>query len=77
MSELPQDSNVTVLHDSVITCPECRHQQIERMPEYSCAIAYTCTTCGTMLFPLPGDCCVFCSYGTAPCPAIQIERHAG
>lgn len=22
----------------------------------------------------PGDCCVFCSYGSVPCPAVQQDR---
>lgn len=26
--------------------------------------------------PKPGDCCVYCSYGTVPCPPIQ-ERGKG
>jgi hypothetical protein len=27
----------------------------------------------TMLRPEPGDCCVFCSYGSVPCPPVQRE----
>ncbi|MDD2796322.1 MAG: GDCCVxC domain-containing (seleno)protein [Acidocella sp.] len=30
-----------------------------------------------MLRPKPGDCCVLCSYGSVPCPPIQLERQAG
>ncbi|MEL6103792.1 MAG: GDCCVxC domain-containing (seleno)protein, partial [Pseudomonadota bacterium] len=30
-----------------------------------------CTSCKTVLKPLPGDCCVYCSYGTVACPPIQ------
>ena len=30
--------------------------------------------CGARLKPKPGDCCVFCSYGSVPCPPIQAER---
>ncbi|WP_457852675.1 GDCCVxC domain-containing (seleno)protein [Siccirubricoccus phaeus] len=26
-----------------------------------------------MLRPKPGDCCVFCSCGTVPCPPVQAE----
>ena len=22
--------------------------------------------------PKPGDCCVFCSYATVPCPPVQV-----
>ena len=28
-------------------------------------------TLNTVLKPMPGDGCVFCSYGTVPCPPIQ------
>ena len=35
---------------------------------------YECTGCGTKLKPKPGDCCVFCSYGSVPCPPIQAQR---
>nr|WP_274594844.1 GDCCVxC domain-containing (seleno)protein [Parasedimentitalea marina] len=41
------------------------------MPTDSCQWFYDCTKCGAVLKPLPGDCCVFCSYGTVPCPPIQ------
>ncbi|HEY7997903.1 MAG TPA: GDCCVxC domain-containing (seleno)protein, partial [Pseudolabrys sp.] len=27
--------------------------------------------CGERLKPKPGDCCVFCSYGSVPCPPMQ------
>ena len=32
---------------------------------------------GAALRPKPGDCCVFCSYGSVPCPPVQMERSAG
>jgi len=44
------------------------------MPEDSCLFFYSCENCGTKLKPLPGDCCVFCSYGDYKCPPIQIEE---
>jgi hypothetical protein len=34
---------------------------------------YECTACHTLLRPKTGDCCVFCSYGSQPCPPIQIS----
>ncbi len=43
------------------------------MPTNACQFFYDCTGCGTLLKPKPGDCCVFCSYGTVPCPPIQVE----
>lgn len=41
------------------------------MPTDACQYFYDCTLCGAVLKPLKGDCCVFCSYGTVPCPPIQ------
>jgi hypothetical protein len=61
---------------SVITCPECGFAREETMPLDACAFFYTCTHCGTRLRPKPGDCCVFCSYGSVPCPPIQGDEQA-
>ena len=60
---------------SVLTCPHCGHQERLRMPENTCVARYVCPACGAVLTPKPGDCCVFCSYGSVPCPAVQ-ERQA-
>jgi len=43
------------------------------MPTDSCAYFYECEECGTLLKPKQGDCCVFCSYGSVPCPPVQID----
>jgi len=59
---------------SLVTCPVCGHQKTDTMPTESCQIVYYCERCGTVLRPLSGDCCIFCSYGDVPCPPIQIER---
>jgi len=56
---------------SIITCPECGHTATESMPTDACQWFYDCRGCGAVLRPLPGDCCVFCSYGTVPCPPVQ------
>lgn len=56
---------------SVITCPICSHKKEETMLINSCQFYYQCEQCKTMLKPLPGDCCVFCSYGTVKCPSKQ------
>ncbi len=57
--------------ESTITCPECGHKETERMPTDACQWFYECTNCGAILKPKKGDCCVFCSYGTVPCPPMQ------
>jgi hypothetical protein len=59
--------------ESIITCPECGHAQIEIMPTDACQFYYECTRCHTLLRPLKGDCCVFCSFGTVVCPPKQTE----
>ncbi|WP_254436863.1 GDCCVxC domain-containing (seleno)protein [Ruegeria arenilitoris] len=63
------DLNVTL--ESKITCSECGHSTVETMPSDACQWFYECAACRTILKPLPGDCCVFCSYGTVACPPIQ------
>jgi hypothetical protein len=47
------------------------------MPRDSCRFFYECKGCGTVLRPKPEDCCVFCSYGSVPCPSIQAAGEAG
>jgi len=60
--------------ESRITCPHCAAAKTEIMPTDACRVFYQCGGCGAMLRPKPGDCCVFCSYGSVPCPPIQAER---
>lgn len=62
---------------STLTCPGCGHVKTESMPVDSCLFFYECAGCGEVLRPLAGDCCVFCSYGTVPCPPIQEARARG
>ncbi|WP_081806401.1 GDCCVxC domain-containing (seleno)protein [Actibacterium atlanticum] len=57
---------------SILTCPECRHETQAQMPTDSCQWFFECPNCRTVLRPKPGDCCVFCSYGTNPCPPVQL-----
>lgn len=42
------------------------------MPVDACLFFYECRACGALLRPQAGDCCVFCSYGTVPCPPVQM-----
>jgi len=60
--------------ESVITCPECGHREKETMPVDACQWFYQCKGCAMLLKPTMGDCCVFCSFGTVPCPPVQRER---
>jgi hypothetical protein len=56
---------------SLLTCPACGHTAVEIMPRDACVYFYDCKGCGMRLKPKPGDCCVFCSYGSRPCPPKQ------
>jgi len=58
---------------SQLTCPECGQVSIETMPTDACVYFYECSSCGTLLRPRTGDCCVFCSYGSVPCPPVQTQ----
>ncbi len=57
--------------ESTLTCPKCGHRTVETMPTDACQFFYDCKACGERLKPLAGDCCVFCSYGSVPCPPMQ------
>jgi hypothetical protein len=63
----------TLILESTLTCPECGHQATETMPTNACVFFYECAGCGVLLRPKQGDCCVFCSFGTVPCPPIQQQ----
>lgn len=60
-----------VILESTITCPKCGHQKMEVMPTNACQYFYECEACKALLKPKPGDCCVFCSFGTVECPPVQ------
>lgn len=60
--------------ESVLTCPQCGHVKAERMATDACEFFYECEQCKTVLRPLAGDCCVFCSYGSVKCPPVQMQR---
>lgn len=62
---------------SELTCPSCGARHRETMPVDACIYFYECTACGSLLRPKPGDCCVFCSYGSVPCPPVQAARAEG
>ena len=73
----PNTAKPGVQPTSTLTCPHCGHAATEAMPIDACQYFYDCRACGRLLKPRPGDCCVFCSYGTVPCPPVQEARTAG
>ncbi|MDX1591483.1 MAG: GDCCVxC domain-containing (seleno)protein [Balneolaceae bacterium] len=56
---------------SIITCPDCGFRSTEHMPEKACTYFYECKMCSKLIKPKNEDCCVFCSYGSVPCPPVQ------
>ncbi|MES2003309.1 MAG: MerC domain-containing protein [Bacteroidota bacterium] len=68
---LTRKHKTEIITTSIITCPACGHKQSETMPLNACQYFYVCTHCQTRLQAKPGDCCVFCSYGTVVCPPMQ------
>jgi hypothetical protein len=60
-----------IILESMLTCPKCGFKKIETMPTDACQWFYKCENCGVLLKPKAEDCCVFCSYGSIPCPPVQ------
>ena len=68
-----------IIHRMQKECPEKEFicapvYDAMKVPTDSCRFFYTCKGCGETLKPLPGDCCVFCSYGTVLCPPMQLAQ---
>ena len=59
---------------STITCPICGYHKVEQMPTDACQFFYKCENCKKLLKPKEGDCCVYCSFGSIPCPPIQENK---
>jgi hypothetical protein len=55
-------------------CPHCGYRQIETMPTDARIYFHQCAGCNTTLRRKSGDCCVFCSCGSAPCPPVQAAK---
>jgi hypothetical protein len=65
------DPMTNVITEATITCPACSARTTAEMPTNACQFFYTCPACSARLRPLPGDCCVFCSYADQVCPPKQ------
>lgn len=60
-----------VVLDCVPTCPHYGFAKSETMPTDACQFDNECSDCKALLRPKPGDCCVFCSFGSVKCPSIE------
>lgn len=58
---------------AVLTCPKCGGKQEIAMPTNACQYFYKCESCGEIIKPKEGDCCVFCSFADSKCPPKQQE----
>lgn len=56
---------------SELRCPHCGEGEVMPMPTDACLFFHTCSSCGVLIRPNAGDCCVFCSFGTVACPPMQ------
>ncbi|MDA0262201.1 MAG: GDCCVxC domain-containing (seleno)protein [Proteobacteria bacterium] len=59
-----------------ITCPTCAQVRAEVMPADACIFSYVCTGCGAELRATAGR-CIYCAFGTVPCPPVQIAAARG
>lgn len=62
-----------MIQTSTLTCPACGRRSVHAMPTDACVVRLACPSCYVVLRPLPGDCCVFCSYGDVRCPPMQQD----
>ena len=62
-----------MIFKSVSTHPHCGHAKHEPMPTEACQFFYECEHCHVLLRPLPGDCCLHCSFGSVKCPPAQAR----
>jgi hypothetical protein len=63
-----------IVLESILTCPHCGFARQETMPTDACQFFYECSHCKALLRANPGDCCVFCSFGSVKCPPMQLLR---
>lgn len=63
-----------IVRRSVLTCPECGFAAHATLPTNACQCFKACRNCKALLRPKPGDCCVFCSFGSVRCPPVQEHR---
>lgn len=56
---------------SRIARPNCDLIAVEVMLPGASQFPHECRGRGVLLWPLPGECCVFYSYGTVQCTSVQ------
>jgi len=56
---------------SILSCPLCRRTSEEIVPPDTWIRRHRCRLCSKDFAAKPGDCCVFCSYGSVRCSGEQ------
>ena len=64
----------SIVRVSTVTCPVCGAPRLETMPGHLPQVVYYCFSCGESSWKRDGDCCVYCSYGSVPCPVVQRRQ---
>jgi hypothetical protein len=59
--------------DCVVTCPVCKTGVKETMVKETIKRVYHCPVCLTWLSPKKGDHCIYDSYGSVKCAAVQLK----
>lgn len=62
-----------IVGDCVVTCPACKNKVQEKMSSESVKRVFHCPSCLAWLSPKKGDHCIYDSYGSVKCPAIQLK----
>ncbi|MFQ5509329.1 MAG: GDCCVxC domain-containing (seleno)protein [Leptospirillia bacterium] len=64
-----------IVYESAISCLNCGRRDLVPMPSDACVRTHACSACGALrTVPPEGGCCVFCAYGTVPCPPVQARN---
>ncbi len=62
---------------ATITCPDYGFSTEETIPTDTCAWYWEGPQCSALVRLRMGDFCVYCSYGTVPCPPVQLSGERG
>ena len=68
---LDQTSMTITILQTIMKCPNCRTTETVTMDQKIPGDFFTCKECEKTHEPRLGDCCVYCSYGSVNCPAVQ------
>ena len=64
--------NGVVKIECEVTCPICSRSRWMTMTTGIQSYFYHCDVCFNLIMPKYGECCIFCSYGSAKC--VQILK---